>query len=54
MNNSLLEALDQTRDFVQTMTGMKQQFVDAGWDPVVAEHMVLAAVQASVAQSMHA
>ena len=48
MNNALLETLEQSLEWVAQMTGMKQQFVDAGWSDVVAEHMVLAALQLSV------
>lgn len=40
--DQFLAALEQSRDFVATMTGIKQQFVEAGWTEVVAEHMTYA------------
>lgn len=35
------ELLSQSSDFVATMTGLKQQFVDAGWEPANAEKIVV-------------
>lgn len=42
-----LTALEQSKDFVATMTGIKQQFIEAGWTDVVAEHMTYAMLMAS-------
>jgi hypothetical protein len=45
--DQFLHALEQSKDFVATMTGIKQQFVEAGWSEVVAEHMTYAMLMAS-------
>jgi len=46
-----LEALEKSKDFVATMTGIKQQFIEAGWSDIVAEHMTYAMLIASQKQN---
>ena len=42
--NQMLEAMEQARDAVAALNGLRQQFIDAGWDEHNAEHMVIAIV----------
>ena len=46
----MLDALDDTARAVSGFTGMKQQFVDAGWTPFSAEQMVIAQYKAATGQ----
>ena len=38
----MLNLLEQSKDAVATLTGLKQQFIDAGWTPRGAEQMTYA------------
>lgn len=38
----MLAGMEAVRDSVAAFTGMKQQFIDAGWTPAGAEGMVIA------------
>lgn len=40
-NNEFLEMLENTKDLFATLAGMKQQAIDAGFSPEVAEQIVL-------------
>lgn len=44
---SPLDAMEQVQVFVATMTGVKQQFIDAGWDERAAEQMTIEALRQS-------
>ena len=48
--DQLLESMEKAKDFIATMTGIKQQFIDAGWTEVVAEQMTYAMLTASQKQ----
>jgi len=48
--SSVLDILDMSGDLVAAMTGIKQQFVAAGWDPRNAELMVIEMYRMAVAQ----
>jgi len=45
--NDLLKALSDTADGVAAMTGVKAQFIEAGWSEPNAELMVLEMLRAS-------
>ncbi len=45
-NEVAMTAMEDIAPFVATMTGFKQQFIDAGWTPEIAERLVLEAWQA--------
>lgn len=38
---NLLALMESTKDAVASFTGIKQQFIDAGWSPEAAEQMVI-------------
>lgn len=40
-----MAAIEQAAVYIATLTGMKQQFMDAGWSELVAEHMVFEMVR---------
>lgn len=42
MQNEMLKMLEETANSVAACTGIKQQFIDAGWDEHNAEQMVIA------------
>lgn len=46
-NEALMKAIEQSKDFIATMTGIKQQFIEAGWTPKSAEQMTHAMLVAS-------
>jgi hypothetical protein len=41
----LLAAMESAADLVATITGLRQQFLDSGWDLVSASSLVVAAQQ---------
>ena len=41
MQEAGFELLSQASDFVATITGLKQQLIDAGWSPLHAEMIVI-------------
>jgi hypothetical protein len=45
-----LAILEKTKDAVATMTGFRQQFIDAGWEPANAERAVIVLLEASARQ----
>lgn len=40
--NQLLDILDQARDGVAALTGIKQQLIESGWEERAAEQVVIA------------
>lgn len=48
--NQLLEAMEEARDTIAALNGMKRQLVDEGWDERNAEQMVVALIARSGAQ----
>ena len=49
--NELLDILDQYADIVATMTGIKAQYIEAGWSALHAEAMVIEGLRLWVATS---
>lgn len=45
--DELMQAMETARDAVAALTGMRQQFIEAGWSPENAELMVVEILRAS-------
>lgn len=46
-----LAGMEQTRQAVAALTGVRQQFIDAGWAPENAERMVIELLAAETAKA---